>query len=171
MGDRGIHCWWDLIRSKELSSVSVCRTQVFAGFSGHGNSIHNIIPLLKKRKYATCFKSNISLFTLLGQSNTPIEFPLRGILPDYKCHGYDTKASDNKDKFQDLSEMSSTPLLPFLPGPFWHRVVVPVRIQSRSQISLFQRDLINNFNILLSLFSLLLSCLFYLFARSHMITS
>ena len=38
----------DLIRSKQLSSVSVCRAQVFVGFSGHGNSIHNIIPLLKK---------------------------------------------------------------------------------------------------------------------------
>ena len=26
----------------------VCRALVFAGFSGHGNSIHNIIALLKK---------------------------------------------------------------------------------------------------------------------------
>ena len=25
-GDHGIHCWCDLIRSKQLSSVSVCRT-------------------------------------------------------------------------------------------------------------------------------------------------
>ena len=49
-GDHGIHCWWDLIRSKQLSSVSVCHMQVFAGFSDHGNSIHNIIPLLKKEK-------------------------------------------------------------------------------------------------------------------------
>ena len=40
--------WWDLIRSKQLSSVHVCRAWVFAGFSGHGNSIHNILPLLKK---------------------------------------------------------------------------------------------------------------------------
>ena len=24
-GDYGIHCWWDLIRSKQLSSVPVCR--------------------------------------------------------------------------------------------------------------------------------------------------
>ena len=32
-----------------------CQAQVFAGFSGHGNSIHNIIPQLKKkeRKYTT----------------------------------------------------------------------------------------------------------------------
>ena len=42
--------WWDLIRSKQLSSVSVCHVQVFAGFSSHGNSIHNMIPLLKKEK-------------------------------------------------------------------------------------------------------------------------
>ena len=41
-GDHGIHWWWDLIRSKQLSSVSVCHTQVFARFSGQGNSIHNI---------------------------------------------------------------------------------------------------------------------------------
>ena len=27
-----IHCWRDLIRSKQLSRVSVCRAQVFAGF-------------------------------------------------------------------------------------------------------------------------------------------
>ena len=47
-GDHDIHCWWDLIRLKQLSSVSICRTQVFTGFSGCGNSIHNIIPLLKK---------------------------------------------------------------------------------------------------------------------------
>ena len=47
-GDRGIHCWWDLIRSKQLSSVSICRAQGFAGFSSHGISIHNIIPQHKK---------------------------------------------------------------------------------------------------------------------------
>ena len=35
---KNIHCRWDLIRLKQLSSISVCR----------GNSIHNIIPLLKK---------------------------------------------------------------------------------------------------------------------------
>ena len=46
----GNQCWWDPISSKQLSSVSVCRTQVLAGFSGYGNSIHNIIPLLKKIK-------------------------------------------------------------------------------------------------------------------------
>ena len=27
--------------------IDVCRVQVFAGFSDHGNSIHNIIPLFK----------------------------------------------------------------------------------------------------------------------------
>ena len=41
-GDHGIHCWWDLIRSKQLSSVPVYRACVFGRFSGHGNSIHNI---------------------------------------------------------------------------------------------------------------------------------
>ena len=46
--DHGIHCSWDLIRSKQLSSVSVCHAQVFAGFSGHSNSIYNIIPRLRK---------------------------------------------------------------------------------------------------------------------------
>ena len=49
-GDHSIHCWWDLIRSKQLSSVSVCHMQIFTRFSGHGNSIHDISPLLKKRK-------------------------------------------------------------------------------------------------------------------------
>ena len=49
-GDHGIHSWRDLIRSKQLSSGSVCRALVYAGFSGHGNSIHNLIPLLKKNR-------------------------------------------------------------------------------------------------------------------------
>ena len=44
----GNHCWWELIRLKQLSSVSVCRAQVFAGFFCHGNSRYNITPLLKK---------------------------------------------------------------------------------------------------------------------------
>ena len=42
-----IHCWWDLIRTKQLSSISVCRAQVFAGFSGHGNSICRVLVILK----------------------------------------------------------------------------------------------------------------------------
>ena len=46
--DHGIYTWWDLIRSKQQSSVSVCHAQVFGGFSGRDDSIHNIIPLLKK---------------------------------------------------------------------------------------------------------------------------
>ena len=54
-GDHGIHCWWDLVRSKRLSSVSVCRTQVFTRFSGHGNSIHNIIPRLKNENIHKLF--------------------------------------------------------------------------------------------------------------------
>ena len=33
-----------------LRSLQCGGTQVFAGFSGHGNSVYNIIPLLKKRK-------------------------------------------------------------------------------------------------------------------------
>ena len=37
-----MHCWWGLIRSKQLSSVCVCHAQVFAGFSGCGNSIHKL---------------------------------------------------------------------------------------------------------------------------------
>ena len=43
----------------QVHSGSVCRTQVFAEFSGHGNSIYNIIPLLKKVNvkniYQDCF--------------------------------------------------------------------------------------------------------------------
>ena len=52
-GDDGIHCRWDQLRSTQLSSVSVCLTQVFDGFSGHGISIHNIISLLKKKEKCT----------------------------------------------------------------------------------------------------------------------
>ena len=48
--NHGINCWCDLIRSKHLPRVSVYRVQVFAVFSGHGNSVHYIIPLLKKEE-------------------------------------------------------------------------------------------------------------------------
>ena len=30
--DNVIHCWWDLIRSKQLTSVAVCHVQLFARF-------------------------------------------------------------------------------------------------------------------------------------------
>ena len=52
-GYHGIHCWWDLIMSKQLSGVSLCRAWVFTGFSGHDTLIHNIIPPLKKGKCGT----------------------------------------------------------------------------------------------------------------------
>ena len=47
-GDHGIHCWWDLIRSKELPSISVCHAQVFIEFSGHANSIHFLLYFVKQ---------------------------------------------------------------------------------------------------------------------------
>ena len=37
-----MYCWWDLIRSKQVSSGFVCRAQCVAWFSGHGNSIYMI---------------------------------------------------------------------------------------------------------------------------------
>ena len=39
--DHGIRCWWDLIKSKQLSCVSVCHVKVFAEFSSRANSIPN----------------------------------------------------------------------------------------------------------------------------------
>ena len=54
-GDHGIHCWWDLIKAKQLSSVSVCCAQVFTVFSGRGNCINNTIPQFKKEKCKTGF--------------------------------------------------------------------------------------------------------------------
>ena len=52
--------WWDLIRSKQLSSVSVCHAQVFAGFSGHANSI----PQFKKK-----IEENVHLYPCLWGYN------------------------------------------------------------------------------------------------------
>ena len=48
---------------KQLSSRSVRHVQMFVRFFGHGNSIHNIIPLLKKEMIWTSFweKKNIIL--------------------------------------------------------------------------------------------------------------
>ena len=53
-GDHDIHCWWDLIRSKQLSGGSVCRVQVFAGFSGHVNSVYYNLSNLCAR-YLHCW--------------------------------------------------------------------------------------------------------------------
>ena len=55
--DHGILCWWDLIRSKQLLSVSVCHAQVFAEFSGRGNSIHNNGWYAIKPTSNGCYKS------------------------------------------------------------------------------------------------------------------
>ena len=67
-GEYSIYCWWDLIKSKQLSSVSVCCAQVFAGFSGHGNSIHNIITLLKENVHRRHLKLKWNLTeTLVSQ--------------------------------------------------------------------------------------------------------
>ena len=38
--DHSIHCWWNLIRSKQQSSGSIYHAQEFARFSGHGISIN-----------------------------------------------------------------------------------------------------------------------------------
>ena len=57
-GGQCIHSWWNLIRSKQQSSVSGCHAQVFAGFSGHDNSI----PLLKKKMYKVNFYCKVYLF-------------------------------------------------------------------------------------------------------------
>ena len=62
-GDHGIYRWWDLLRSKLLSSVFVCHAQVFAGFSGHDNTIHKVICIstLIRRVYLTLtFRGSVS---------------------------------------------------------------------------------------------------------------
>ena len=51
-----------------MSSVSVCHALVFAGFSGRGNSIQNIIPLLKKEN--ALLAHPISLLSKMKSLNT-----------------------------------------------------------------------------------------------------
>ena len=53
--DHCIYHWWDLIRPKKLPSVSICHAQVFAGFSGHDNSI----LLTKYFRFLTKFSQRI----------------------------------------------------------------------------------------------------------------
>ena len=110
--DHGIHCWRELIRSKQLSSVSVCRAQVFAVFSRRGNSIHNLIPLLKKSKCTlrVLFLYSFKYWYLINLMNT---FPLfaspigcgcgiywlhlcRRVRSPNECPRYNTKQSDGK---------------------------------------------------------------------------
>ena len=52
------------MRSKQLSSVSVCYAQVFARFSSHANSIHNIIPLIKKKEENVQKCVNVGVFLI-----------------------------------------------------------------------------------------------------------
>ena len=54
-----------------------------------------------------------------------------------ECSGYDTKQSDGEVPVMlDLWRMQSTPLLLFLPGPFWLRVVALDMVLSMGQIEL-----------------------------------
>ena len=64
--DNSIHCWWDLIRLKQLSSVSICCMQAFARFSGHGNSIH---------KAKNCFQLYNGICSLLNRSAERMKGP------------------------------------------------------------------------------------------------
>ena len=65
--DLGINYWRDLIESKQLPGASECPVQVFAGFSGHSNSIYNILNTYKENtigsKYGlqTTSESSVSI--------------------------------------------------------------------------------------------------------------
>ena len=63
-----------------LSRVSVFRVSVFAGFSGRGNSIHNIIPLLKNKNLNLKYIKRNCLFYV---SIMNIYFILKGVCKDY----------------------------------------------------------------------------------------
>ena len=57
-----------------------------------------------------------------------------------ECPRYDTKQSDGEALVLELYGLSSTPLLPLLPGPFWSRMVVPDRVLSMGQIEMLDSD-------------------------------
>ena len=58
--DHGIHCWWDLIRSKQQSSGSVCDAQCLLDFLVI--VIQVVIPLLRNRN---CVYIYIYIYNLL----------------------------------------------------------------------------------------------------------
>ena len=58
-GDQNIHYWWDLKRSKQLFSVSVCHTQCLPVFLVM--VIQYIIPLITKNEYFGSFSSLIHI--------------------------------------------------------------------------------------------------------------
>ena len=68
-GDHDMYYWWDLIRSKQLSSDFVCPVQCVAWFSGHGNSIY-MIKIYQEGKasvlmiWDVCSKLKLSLLSL-----------------------------------------------------------------------------------------------------------
>ena len=79
--------------TKQLSSVSVYCVQVFAGFSGHGNSIHNINPLLKKKMYIYILALEVIITTRICISNPPGKtWTWRWSCPlkEYRCNLQDT---------------------------------------------------------------------------------
>ena len=66
----------------QLSSVSICCMQVFAGFSGCGNSIHDIIPLLKKNMYIYILVLKVIMIMWMHISNPPGKtWPWRWLCP------------------------------------------------------------------------------------------
>ena len=56
-GDHSICCWWDLIKSKHLSSVSICCAYMVTGFYGHSSSIHNIFFIIQIKKISESKKN------------------------------------------------------------------------------------------------------------------
>ena len=114
----GKHCWWDLIRSKQLSSGSVYRAPVFAGFSGRGKSIYNIIRLLKKEK-----KSKIKFL--------PIFFFFFFF---FFFFGFWIWHLTEPGSEAPIWEMWVTFSLLLLPGPLWFGEVVPVMHTSLAKL-------------------------------------
>ena len=67
-GDYSIHCWLDLIRSKQLTPVPVSRAWVFGEFSANGNSIHSKKRKKKKKRTKTMYDL-VDVFDLLGDTD------------------------------------------------------------------------------------------------------
>ena len=64
--DHGIHCWWDPIRSKQLSSISVCRAQEFARFFGHSNvRLIGILLVLRRPNHSSFIFAHLIIFSFI----------------------------------------------------------------------------------------------------------
>ena len=125
-----MHCWWDLIRSKQLFSVPYVAWKSVLDFFSHGNSI-NILYIMEC-KYpndewsmhgyliqSIPAEQKISFFFFFKNKKFTNGHPLTNGCPVYDFKQSDSEAPVNLE-FWGIQITFSLPLFPF---PLWPRLI------------------------------------------------